>query len=199
MHKKRQYDLLTTLREHVAHPAIQKDLDRAWKNYPHGFAARPTTRQRAPGRPRRGSLPGQARRLPTHLTATYPALRRAKGLLLVPGPQDRGGLAPNPSRSHQSNTFCPRALSRVSQMTLARLSCPAFKPSVYSPPRGESKPKLLCSGRTQALTAETPRDIVLFPGPFLRHIHVAAPRVTHTGQSLTWSSHRSAGGSPTGE
>ncbi len=39
MHKKWQYHLLTMLRQHVSDPAIHKDLDRAWKNYPNGFVA----------------------------------------------------------------------------------------------------------------------------------------------------------------
>ena len=39
MHKKWQYHLLTMLRQHVSNPAIEKDLDRAWNNYPKGFVA----------------------------------------------------------------------------------------------------------------------------------------------------------------
>jgi len=39
MHKKWQYHLLTMLREKGVDPAIEKDIDQAWKNYPKGFVA----------------------------------------------------------------------------------------------------------------------------------------------------------------
>lgn len=39
MHRKWQYHLLTMLREKVSDPAIQKDIERGWKNYPKGFVA----------------------------------------------------------------------------------------------------------------------------------------------------------------
>jgi hypothetical protein len=39
MHRKWQYHLLTMLRQNVLDTAIQKDIDRAWKNYPKGFVA----------------------------------------------------------------------------------------------------------------------------------------------------------------
>jgi hypothetical protein len=39
MHRKWQYHLLKMLRENVSDPAIKKDIDRAWKNYPKGFVA----------------------------------------------------------------------------------------------------------------------------------------------------------------
>jgi len=39
MHRKWQYHLLNMLREQVADPAIEKDIDRAWKDYPKGFVA----------------------------------------------------------------------------------------------------------------------------------------------------------------
>ena len=39
MHKKWQYPLLKMLRENVSDPAIEKDIDRAWRDYPNGFVA----------------------------------------------------------------------------------------------------------------------------------------------------------------
>ena len=39
MHRKWQYHLLTMLRENVADPAVRKDIDRAWRDYPKGFVA----------------------------------------------------------------------------------------------------------------------------------------------------------------
>ena len=39
MHKKWQYHLLTMLREISSDPAIEKDIDQAWKDYPRGFVA----------------------------------------------------------------------------------------------------------------------------------------------------------------
>jgi hypothetical protein len=39
MHKKWQYHLLKMLRENVSDPAIEKDIDRAWREYPNGFVA----------------------------------------------------------------------------------------------------------------------------------------------------------------
>ena len=39
MHKKWQYHLLKMLRENVSDPAIEKDTDRAWREYPNGFVA----------------------------------------------------------------------------------------------------------------------------------------------------------------
>jgi hypothetical protein len=39
MHKKWQYHLLKMLRENVSDPAIEKDIDRAWTDYPKGFVA----------------------------------------------------------------------------------------------------------------------------------------------------------------
>ena len=39
MHKKWQYHLLDLLRQEVHDPAVQKDIDRGWKNYPKGFVA----------------------------------------------------------------------------------------------------------------------------------------------------------------
>jgi hypothetical protein len=39
MHKKWQYHLLTLLREKGSNPAIEKDIDQAWKGYPKGFVA----------------------------------------------------------------------------------------------------------------------------------------------------------------
>ena len=39
MHKKWQYHLLKMLRENVSDPAIEKDIDRAWRDYPKGFVA----------------------------------------------------------------------------------------------------------------------------------------------------------------
>jgi hypothetical protein len=38
-HKKWQYHLLTMLRKNGSYPAIRKDIDRAWKDYPNGFVA----------------------------------------------------------------------------------------------------------------------------------------------------------------
>jgi len=39
MHKKWQYHLLKMLRETVSDPAIEKDIDEAWRKYPKGFVA----------------------------------------------------------------------------------------------------------------------------------------------------------------
>lgn len=39
MHRKWQYHLLQLLRQYVSDPAVQPDIDRAWKNYPKGFVA----------------------------------------------------------------------------------------------------------------------------------------------------------------
>jgi hypothetical protein len=39
MHKKWQYHLLNMLREKVSNPAIEKDIDLAWTDYPKGFVA----------------------------------------------------------------------------------------------------------------------------------------------------------------
>jgi hypothetical protein len=39
MHKKWQYHLLNMLRNNIDDPAIEKDIDQAWKNYPKGFVA----------------------------------------------------------------------------------------------------------------------------------------------------------------
>jgi len=39
MHKKWQYHLLTMLREKGVDPAMEKDIDQAWKEYPKGFVA----------------------------------------------------------------------------------------------------------------------------------------------------------------
>jgi hypothetical protein len=39
MHRKWQYHLLTMLRQYVLDPAINTDLNRAWRNYPKGFVA----------------------------------------------------------------------------------------------------------------------------------------------------------------
>jgi len=39
MHKKWQYHLLTMLRQNVSDPAVEKDIDRAWRDYPNGFVA----------------------------------------------------------------------------------------------------------------------------------------------------------------
>lgn len=39
IHRKWQYHLLTMLRENVSDPAVNKDIDRAWKKYPKGFVA----------------------------------------------------------------------------------------------------------------------------------------------------------------
>jgi len=39
MHRKWQYHLLKMLREKVADPAVEKDIDRAWRDYPKGFVA----------------------------------------------------------------------------------------------------------------------------------------------------------------
>jgi len=39
MHRKWQYHLLNMLRKKVSDPAVEKDIDRAWKDYPKGFVA----------------------------------------------------------------------------------------------------------------------------------------------------------------
>lgn len=39
MHRKWQYHLLKMLREKVSDPTIEKDIDKAWKDYPKGFVA----------------------------------------------------------------------------------------------------------------------------------------------------------------
>lgn len=39
MHRKWQFHLLKMLRENISDPAIEKDIDRAWKDYPKGFVA----------------------------------------------------------------------------------------------------------------------------------------------------------------
>jgi predicted RNA binding protein YcfA (HicA-like mRNA interferase family) len=40
LHRKWQYHLLTFLKEHLPHtPAVARDLDRGWSNYPNGFVA----------------------------------------------------------------------------------------------------------------------------------------------------------------
>jgi len=39
MHRKWQFHLLNMLKENVCDPAIAKDVDRAWKDYPKGFVA----------------------------------------------------------------------------------------------------------------------------------------------------------------
>jgi hypothetical protein len=39
MHKKWQYYLLKMLRKNVSDPNIEKDIDRAWREYPNGFVA----------------------------------------------------------------------------------------------------------------------------------------------------------------
>ena len=39
MHRKWQYHLLKMIRENVSAPAVEKDIDRAWKDYPKGFVA----------------------------------------------------------------------------------------------------------------------------------------------------------------
>jgi hypothetical protein len=39
IHRKWQYYLLTMLRENLSDPALDKDIDRAWKQYPNGFVA----------------------------------------------------------------------------------------------------------------------------------------------------------------
>ena len=49
MHRKWQYHLLKMLRENVSDPAIEKDIDRAWKNYPKGFVAFLQTGEVPPG------------------------------------------------------------------------------------------------------------------------------------------------------
>jgi hypothetical protein len=38
-HRKWQYYLLNMLRENISDPAVEKDIDRAWKEYPKGFVA----------------------------------------------------------------------------------------------------------------------------------------------------------------
>jgi hypothetical protein len=49
MHRKWQYHLLKMLRENVSDHAIEKDIDRAWKNYPKGFVAFLQTGEVPPG------------------------------------------------------------------------------------------------------------------------------------------------------
>ena len=39
MHSKWQYHLLNMLRDNIDDPAVEKDIDRAWKDYPNGFVA----------------------------------------------------------------------------------------------------------------------------------------------------------------
>ena len=39
MHRKWQYHLLKMIRDNLGDPAVEKDIDRAWKNYPKGFVA----------------------------------------------------------------------------------------------------------------------------------------------------------------
>ncbi len=39
MHRKWQYHLLNMLRDNIDDPAIEKDIDQAWKDYPKGFVA----------------------------------------------------------------------------------------------------------------------------------------------------------------
>lgn len=39
MHKKWQYHLLNMLRDNIIDPAVEKDIDRAWREYPKGFVA----------------------------------------------------------------------------------------------------------------------------------------------------------------
>ena len=39
MHKKWQYHFLKMIRKNVCDPAVEKDIDRAWKDYPKGFVA----------------------------------------------------------------------------------------------------------------------------------------------------------------
>ncbi|NVL91338.1 MAG: transposase [Desulfobacterales bacterium] len=39
MHKKWQYHLLNMLRESITDPVVEKDIDRAWREYPNGFVA----------------------------------------------------------------------------------------------------------------------------------------------------------------
>ncbi|MBW1739380.1 MAG: transposase zinc-binding domain-containing protein [Deltaproteobacteria bacterium] len=39
MHRKWQYHLLKMLRENVSDPVVEKDIDRAWKDYPKGLVA----------------------------------------------------------------------------------------------------------------------------------------------------------------
>jgi len=39
MHKKWQYHLLKMLRDNVSDPAVERDIDRAWRDYPKGFVA----------------------------------------------------------------------------------------------------------------------------------------------------------------
>ena len=39
MHRKWQYHLLTMLRQNVSDPGVERDIERAWKNYPKGFVA----------------------------------------------------------------------------------------------------------------------------------------------------------------
>jgi hypothetical protein len=49
MHKKWQYHLLEMLREKVSDPTVEKDIDRAWKDYPKGFVAFLQTGEVPPG------------------------------------------------------------------------------------------------------------------------------------------------------
>ena len=49
MHRKWQYHLLKMLREKVADPAVEKDIDKAWRNYPKGFVAFLQTGEVPPG------------------------------------------------------------------------------------------------------------------------------------------------------
>ena len=39
MHRKWQYHLLNMLRDNIDDPAVEKDIDQAWKDYPNGFVA----------------------------------------------------------------------------------------------------------------------------------------------------------------
>ena len=39
MHRKWQYHFLKMIGENVCDPAVEKDIDRAWKDYPKGFVA----------------------------------------------------------------------------------------------------------------------------------------------------------------
>jgi hypothetical protein len=39
MHRKWQYHLLNMLRNNINDPAVEKDIDRAWRDYPNGFVA----------------------------------------------------------------------------------------------------------------------------------------------------------------
>ena len=75
MHRKWQYHLLTMLRHNVSDPAIEQDIDRAWKEYPKGFVAYLQPGDVPPGRTGAGPVSGQVRRLPAHLRATDRAVR----------------------------------------------------------------------------------------------------------------------------